>query len=57
MPREGASIFRDLVGRHEVLNVECDKCGHLRALRLKLREENNEDSVRRNPYEHWKQSQ
>src|SRR5215471_19554003 len=28
MPREGAIIFRDLVGKLEVLNVECDKCGH-----------------------------
>src|SRR5215471_6397953 len=27
MPREGAIIFRDLVGKLEVLNVECDKCG------------------------------
>jgi hypothetical protein len=27
MPREGAIIFRDLVGKLDVLNVECDKCG------------------------------
>jgi hypothetical protein len=27
MPREGATIFRDLVGKLEVLNIECDKCG------------------------------
>jgi hypothetical protein len=27
MPRDGAIIFRDLVGKLEVLNVECDKCG------------------------------
>jgi hypothetical protein len=27
MPREGAIIFRDLVGKLEVLNVKCDKCG------------------------------
>ena len=27
MPREGAIIFRDLVGKLEVLNIECDKCG------------------------------
>ena len=26
MPREGAIIFRDLVGKLEVLNIECDKC-------------------------------
>jgi hypothetical protein len=27
MPRKGAIIFRDLVGKPEMLNVECDKCG------------------------------
>jgi hypothetical protein len=27
MPREGAIIFRDLVGKLDVLNVECAKCG------------------------------
>jgi hypothetical protein len=27
MPREGAIIFRDLVGKLDVLNVECEKCG------------------------------
>jgi hypothetical protein len=27
MPREGAIIFRDLIGKLEVLRVECDKCG------------------------------
>jgi hypothetical protein len=27
MPREGAIIFRDLVDKLEVLNIECDKCG------------------------------
>ena len=27
MPRDGAIIFRDLVGKLEVLNIECDKCG------------------------------
>ena len=26
MPREGAIILRDLVGKLDVLNVECDKC-------------------------------
>ena len=26
MPREGAIIFRDLVGKLDVLRVECDKC-------------------------------
>ena len=27
MPREGANIFRDLAGKLDVLNVECEKCG------------------------------
>jgi hypothetical protein len=27
MSREGAIIFRDLVGKLGVLNVECAKCG------------------------------
>jgi hypothetical protein len=27
MPRDGAIIFRDLVGKLGVLNVQCDKCG------------------------------
>jgi hypothetical protein len=27
MPREGAIIFRDLVGKLDVLSVECDMCG------------------------------
>jgi hypothetical protein len=27
MPREGAIIFRDIVGKLDVLRVECDKCG------------------------------
>jgi hypothetical protein len=26
MPREGAIIFRDLVGKLDVFNVECDTC-------------------------------
>jgi hypothetical protein len=26
MPREGAIICRDIVGKLDVLNVECDKC-------------------------------
>jgi hypothetical protein len=34
MPREGAIIFRDLVGNLEVLNVECDKCGRRGRYRL-----------------------
>jgi hypothetical protein len=27
MPREGAIIFCDIVGKLDVLTVECDKCG------------------------------
>jgi len=27
MPREGAIIFRDLVGKLDVRHVECAKCG------------------------------
>jgi hypothetical protein len=27
MPREGAIIFRDLLGKLEVLQIECDKRG------------------------------
>jgi hypothetical protein len=34
MPREGAIIFRDLVGRLDVLNVECAKCVRLGRYRL-----------------------
>jgi hypothetical protein len=32
MPRDGAIIFRDIVGKLDVITVECDKCG--RAIRL-----------------------
>ena len=34
MPRDGAIIFRDLVGKLDVLNVECDKCGRRGRYRL-----------------------
>jgi hypothetical protein len=34
MPREGAIIFRDLVGKLDVLYVECDKCGRHGRYRL-----------------------
>jgi hypothetical protein len=27
MPRDGTIIFRDMVGKLDVLNVECEKCG------------------------------
>ena len=27
MPRDGAIIFRDLVGKLDVRNVTCDRCG------------------------------
>jgi hypothetical protein len=29
MPRDGAITFRDIVGKLDVLNIECDKCGRL----------------------------
>jgi hypothetical protein len=32
--REGAVIFRDLVGKLEMLNVECEKCGRRGRYRL-----------------------
>jgi hypothetical protein len=34
MPRDGAIIFRDLVGKLDVLNVECEKCGRHGRYRL-----------------------
>jgi transcription elongation factor Elf1 len=34
MPREGAIIFRDLIGKLEVLNVACEKCGRRGRYRL-----------------------
>jgi hypothetical protein len=34
MPREGAIIFRDLIGKLDVLNVECAKSGRRRRYRL-----------------------
>jgi hypothetical protein len=34
MPRDGAIIFRDLVGKLEALNVVCDKCGRRGQYRL-----------------------
>jgi hypothetical protein len=27
MPRDGAIIFRDIIGKLAVLGIECDKCG------------------------------
>jgi len=27
MPRDGAIIFRDLIGKLDVLPIECAKCG------------------------------
>src|SRR6516162_4378074 len=27
MPRDGAIIFRDIVGKLAILRIECDKCG------------------------------
>jgi hypothetical protein len=34
MPRDGAIIFRDLVGKLEMLNIECDRCGRRGRYRL-----------------------
>ena len=34
MPREGAIIFRDLVGKLDVLNIECEKCSRRGRYRL-----------------------
>ena len=34
MPRDGAIIFRDLVGKLDVLNMECEKCGRRGRYRL-----------------------
>ena len=34
MPGEGDIIFRDLVGKLEVLNLQCDKCGRFRRYHL-----------------------
>jgi hypothetical protein len=34
MPGDGAIIFRDLVGKLEVLRLECDKCGRHGRYRL-----------------------
>jgi hypothetical protein len=34
MPRDGAIIFRDLVGKLDVLKIECDKCGRRRRYHL-----------------------
>ena len=34
MPRDGAIIFRDLVGKLDVLNIECAKCGRRGRYRL-----------------------
>ena len=44
MPRDGAIIFSDLIGKLDVLRVECPKCGragryHLAALIRRLRPE------------------
>jgi hypothetical protein len=34
MPREGAIIFRNLIGKLGALNVGCDKCGRRGRYRL-----------------------
>ena len=32
MPRDGAIIFSDLIGKTEVLRVTCEKCGRVAAI-------------------------
>ena len=34
MPRDGATIFADLIGKLDVLNVACEKCGRSGRYRL-----------------------
>jgi hypothetical protein len=34
MPRDGAIIFRDLVGKLTIVRVECEKCGRDGTYRL-----------------------
>jgi hypothetical protein len=34
MPRDGAIIFRDLIGKLTVLRIECEKCGRSGQYRL-----------------------
>ncbi len=34
MPRDGAIIFGDLIGKVDVLRIECPKCGRLGRYRL-----------------------
>jgi hypothetical protein len=36
MPRDGAIIFSDLIGKLDVLRVPCDKCGRAGRYRLDL---------------------
>jgi hypothetical protein len=33
-PRDGATIFSDLIGKLDLLRVECPKCGRARRYRL-----------------------
>ncbi len=35
MPRDGAIIFGDLMGKLDVLRVTCDKCGRTGSYRLR----------------------
>ena len=34
MPRDGAIIFGDLIGKLDVLRVACDKCGRVGSYRV-----------------------
>jgi hypothetical protein len=36
MPRDGAIIFADLIGKLDLLRVACDKCGTRWLLRIEL---------------------
>ena len=34
MPRDGAITFRDIVGKLDVITVQCDKCGRFGQYRV-----------------------
>ena len=37
MPRDGATIFSDLIGKLDALRVSCDKCGRDGCYKLRAR--------------------
>jgi hypothetical protein len=51
MPRDGAIIFSDLIGKTEVLRVTCEKCGRDRPLNATAR---SPPTVCRDLYRRWK---